>query len=106
MTNETVFYLVDPGERPPFGRVADELWGPQANVDSDGNSRTSDDTQWTELSLILRDGSDETYIHIDSVTTFPLVLQIRSFDAGLAERAAGFLGKETKGSIKSGMPGP
>ena len=106
MMNETVFYLVDPGERPPFGRVADELWGLQANIDSDGNSRTPDDTQWTELSLMLRDGSNETCIHIDPVATLPLVLQIRSFDAGLAERAARFLSKETNGSVKPRLPGP
>lgn len=53
MVIESVFYLVAPRDRPPYGRVADHLWGSKANIDSDGNSRTPDDTQWTELSLIL-----------------------------------------------------
>lgn len=104
MLNETVFYLVDPHERPPYGRVADILWGPDANIDSDGDSRTPDDTQWTELSLILRDGADEAQIHIDPVSDFPLILEIKSFDAGLAERTARFLSDYTKGKIELSWP--
>ena len=77
MLSQTVVYLVAPGERPPFGQVADHLWGPEANVDSDGNSRTPDDTQWTELSLFLR-GADDAEVHVDPVATCPLTLQIRS----------------------------
>lgn len=104
MRNETVFYLVAPGGRPPYGWVADHLWGSEANVDSDGNSSTPDDTQWTELSLILRGAADEAEVHIDPVTTSPLILQIKSPDASLAERAATFLSQTTKGNIESSMP--
>lgn len=104
MRNETVFYLVGSGDRPPYGWVADHLWGSKASVDSDGNSRTPDDTQWTELSLILRGGADEAEVHIDPITTSPLVLQIRSPDASLAERAATFLSQKTKGNIELTMP--
>ncbi|TLP59182.1 MULTISPECIES: hypothetical protein [Pseudomonas] len=100
MLNQTVFYLVDPHERPPYGRVADNLWGTEANIDSDGDSRTPDDTQWTELSLILRDGVDEAQIHIDPISDRPLILKIRSFDADLVERTARFLSEYTKGKIE------
>jgi hypothetical protein len=100
---ETVFYLVAPGDRPPYGWVADHLWGSEANVDSDGNSRTPDDTQWTELSLILR-GAGEAEVHIDPITSSPLILQIRSPDASLAQRVATFLSHKTKGNIESSMP--
>lgn len=99
MLNETVFYLVDPRERPPYGQVCDMLWGSGANIDSDGDSRTPDDTQWTELSLILRDSADEAQVHIDPVSDFPLILQIRSFDVSLVERTAHFLSDYTKGNI-------
>jgi hypothetical protein len=100
MLNETVLYLVNPRDRPSYGWVADNLWGPEANVDSDGNSRTPDDTRWTELYLILRDDADEAQIHIDPVATSPLTLRIRSPDAGLAERTARFLSEQTKGNIE------
>ncbi len=104
MLNETVFYLVDPRDRPPYGWVADNLWGSETNVDSDGNSCTPDDTQWTELSLMLRACADGAQVHIDPVATAPLVLQIRSPDASLAERTARFLSEHTKGNIELRMP--
>lgn len=104
MLNEFVFYLVDRRDRPPYGWVADKLWGSEANVDSDGNSRTPDDTQWTELSLILRDDGDEAEIHIDPVVASPLILKIRSPNAGLAEQTAQFLSEHTQGIIKLSMP--
>lgn len=103
MRIETVFYLVAPGDRPPYGWVSDHLWGSEANVDSDGNSRTPDDTQWTELSLILR-GAGEAEVHIDPITSSPLILQIRSPDGSLAQRVATFLSQKTKGNIESSMP--
>jgi hypothetical protein len=74
MLNETVFYLVDSRERPPYGQISDMLLGSAANIDSDGDSRTPYDTQWTELFLILRDSADEAHIHIDPVSDFPLIL--------------------------------
>jgi hypothetical protein len=105
MLIESVFYLVAPRDRPPYGWVADHLWGLKANVDSDGNSRTPDDTQWTELSLILRDSEGEAEIHIDSVAASPLVLKIRSPNAGLAERTAIFLSDQTAGTIELSLSG-
>lgn len=105
MLFESVFYLVAPRDRPPYGRVADHLWGSKANIDSDGNSRTPDDTQWTELSLILRGNDGEAEIHIDPVAVSPLVLKIRSPNAGLAERTAIFLSDQTAGTIELTLPG-
>lgn len=103
MLSQTVVYLVAPGERPPFGQVPDHLWGPAANVDSDGNSRTPDDTQWTELSLFLR-GADDVEVYVDPVATSPLTLQIRSSNAYLVERTARFLSEKTMGRIELSMP--
>ncbi len=100
MLVESVFYLVGPRDRPPFSCVADHLWGSSASIDADGNSRTPGDTQWTELSLILRGSEGEAEIHIDSVAVSPLVLKIRSPDAGLAGRTAIFLSDQTAGAIK------
>jgi len=105
MPIESVFYLVAPRDRPPYRRVADHLWGSNANIDSDGNSRTPDGTQWTELSLILRGNDDEAEIHIDPVAVSLLVLKIRSPNVGLAERTAIFLSVQTAGTIDLSLPG-
>lgn len=105
MLIESVFYLVGSLDRPPYGWVADHLWGSKANIDSDGNSRTPDDTQWTELSLILRGSEGEAEIHIDPVAASPLVLKIRSPNAGLAERTALFLRNHTAGTIEPSFSG-
>jgi hypothetical protein len=105
MLIESVFYLVAPGDRPPYGRVADHLWGSKANIDSDGDSRTPNDTQWTELSLILRGSQVKAEIHIDPVSEAPLVLKIRSLNAGLAERTVIFLSDQTAGTIELSLSG-
>jgi hypothetical protein len=105
MLIESVFYLVAPRNRPPYARVANHLWGSKANFDSDGNSRTPDDTQWTELSLILRGSEGESEIHIDPVAVSPLALKIRSLNAGLAEQTAIFLSDQTAGTIELSLSG-
>jgi hypothetical protein len=71
----------------------------EVDADSDGNSRTPDDTQWTELSLILRGSEGEAEIHIDPAAVSPLVLKIRSPYASLAKQTAIFLCKQTAGII-------
>ncbi len=105
MLIESVFYLVAPRGRPPYGQFADHLWGSKANIDSDGNSRTPDDTQWIELSLVLRGSEGEAEIHIDPVAGSPLILKIRSPNAGLSERTAIFLSDQTAGSIEPSLSG-
>jgi hypothetical protein len=39
------------GPRPPCFEVAQHLWGRNINVDSDGNSASPADQQWTELTF-------------------------------------------------------
>lgn len=102
MEIETVLYLVGPKARPPFGLVADHLWGPDANIDSDGDSRFPTDGAWTELSLSLRAEEDQ-YVHIDPVSTVPLILKIRSGNARLAAKAASFLQGVTGGAIEKNL---
>lgn len=67
-------------------RVSDRLLaelaicsGPDADIDSDGDGRPAGDTEWTELYFALRDGTDRAQIHIERVSDFPLILEIRSF---------------------------
>ena len=47
-------FLIAPGPRPFFGDVAEHLWGPGRDIDSDGNADDPLSDRWTELTLILR----------------------------------------------------
>lgn len=104
MEDETVLYLVDPDSRPPFGLVADHLWGADANIDSDGDSRFPNDSEWTELFLLLRGAEEVQHVQVDPVSTAPLVLQIRSPVAELTEKTASFLSGLTGGRIERVQP--
>lgn len=54
------------GEMPPFYQLAEFLWWPNVDIDSDGNSDHPESTSWDELTLILR--SDESQrVDIDPV---------------------------------------
>ena len=76
-------------ERPKFEDVAHFLWGEGVNLDSDGNSETPDDRNWTELILVNRnDGSER--IDIDPVSYNPLILRIVDHK-NLVTKAAQFL---------------
>lgn len=100
MTADLTLYLVAPGVRPPYYQVAKHLWGPDANIDSDGNSASPDDCQWTELSLSLRDSAHGVGVHVDPISNDPLVLAIRSVDADLVRRAAEYLRDYSGGTIR------
>ena len=50
------FHLSEPGPRPPYYAVAEHLWGPGCNIDSDGDSFPRDASNWTELTIVLRSG--------------------------------------------------
>lgn len=102
--NDSILYLVSPHARPAYYLVAEYLWGANADIDSDGDSRWPGDEEWTELSLILRNSSDSAQVHIDPVSTDPLILQIRSPDAGLTERVANYLSKQTEGVVAHIVP--
>lgn len=57
MTADLTLYLVAPVVRAPYYQMAKHLWGPDANTDSDGDSASPDDGQWTELSLSLNEST-------------------------------------------------
>jgi hypothetical protein len=100
MATEHVVHLRNPGPRPAFYLVAHHLWGASCNIDSDGNSSTPEDDNWTELSLFLREASPSEQIHVDPVSDDPLVLAIRSPSAALCERVAAYLARTTGGTIE------
>ena len=97
--SESALYLVRPGPRPPFVLVAHHLWG-DADIDSDGNSSTPDDTECTELTLIRRPDNDER-VDIDLASESPLVLKIHSESLTLAKRTADFLAQHTGGTVST-----
>lgn len=95
----STFLLHAPGPRPAFPLVAEHLWGPKCNIDSDGNSRSVADEQWTELTLILR-ADRQQRLDIDPLTEVPLVLAIHSSQAGLGRKAAEFLQAHCGGTLE------
>ena len=97
-TNYTI-YLKSPGPRPAFHLVADSLWGKGCGTDSDGNSENAFDTEWTELSLSLRGGTELDQVHIDPASENPLVLVVRSPSQVLCERTAIYLHSMSGGEI-------
>lgn len=92
------FRVTNPGPRPPFGFLAEHLWGAGVDFDSDGNSVTPDDRDWTELTVIRRDASAER-VDIYPLEGATLVLRVVSDSRGLAFRAASFLAHESGSSV-------
>jgi len=97
MEEEFSLYLIEPGSRPPFPAIARYLWGKQ-DFDSDGNSRHSNDDQWTELTIICRSTNNER-LDIDPVSENPLVLKISSTSSLLVPKVAQFLVANSGGTI-------
>lgn len=97
MSGEYRFNVVQPGPRPPYYRLAEHFWGAGCNIDSDGNSETPDDTQWTELTVELRATGER--IDVDPISLRPLVLQVRSSSMKLAREAAKYLADYCGGTI-------
>jgi hypothetical protein len=97
------FLLTAPGPRPPYYRLAHHLWGPGADFDSDGDSIDPDATDWTELTLSLRDASgkssDFERVDIDRLDHEPLILAVVSENADLARKAAEFLQRKAGGEL-------
>ena len=102
--HSAILYLVEPGPRPPYYLIADLVWGEGANIDSDGDSTTPADTQWTELSMQLRDRMPEAVIHVDPISHQPLILQIHSSDGSLTQQVASFLCQQSGGYITNEPP--
>ena len=91
--------IVAPGPRPPYFQVAEHLWGVGCDFDSDGDSSTPGDRQWTELTVCLR-SSPEQRIDIDPLSNDPLVLLVRSSDQSLCQQAAEFITTVAGGVIR------
>lgn len=100
MPSPHALLLQQPGPRPAFYRVAEYLWGAGCNVDSDGDSRTADDEQWTELTLILRNCSQQR-LDIEPLSLAPLVLLIRASQADLGQKAAQFIQSVAGGTLQA-----
>jgi hypothetical protein len=67
------FLIEIPGPRPPFGALAEHLWGLGVDFDSDGDSVTAEDPNWTELTVTRLPDYTER-VDIDPVSQVPLVL--------------------------------
>ena len=97
-------YLIAPGPRPFSGDVAEHLWGPGCNYDSDGNDDQVPPDGWTELTVSLRPDCEQR-VDIDPLDDRePLILVIRSDDEELARKAAIFLRSEAGGELSDGPP--
>ena len=98
-------YLIGPGPRPYFGDVADHLWGPGCNCDTDGNDDEASPDGWTELTVPLRPVSDQQRVDVDPLDDRePLVLVIRSENEELARKVAIFLQSEAGGDLSDDPP--
>lgn len=98
-SNARVLRVVVNGPRPPFALVAHQLWGADVDFDSDGNSLTPHDTNWTELTVIRRPAGDER-VDIDPVCDTPLTLRVVATTPELATRAAAFLAGSSNGWVE------
>lgn len=92
-------HVISPGPRPPFFQVAEHLWGAGCIIDSDGNSKTPDDLQWTELTLILR-GNPKQRVDIDPISDVPLILAVRSSHQSLCRMAVEFIVAVSGGEVR------
>lgn len=86
------------GPRPSLNALSEMLWGPGADTDSDGDSVSGDDGQWTELTLENR-SLPGSRIDVDPVSAEPLVLELRGEDGELLERVAKFMVDTSNGRI-------
>ena len=78
------------GPRPPFYQVAEYLWGRHVDIDSDGNSVTPNDPNWTELTIICRSDNDAR-VDIDLIDKESSILIIKSESRECAEKVRDFL---------------
>ena len=103
MSNDHAIQIKAPGPRPVYYLIAEHLWGTGCNIDSDGDSRTPEDSDWTELSLSLR-GAPGQQLDIDPISTEPLVLVVRSPQASLCSKAVKFIISFSGGTVESMVP--
>src|SRR5215470_5865373 len=97
-------YLIAPGPRPFSRDVADHLWGPGCDYDSDGNDDQALPDDRTELTVALRPCSEQR-VDIEPFDDHePLVLVICSDPEELARKAAIFLLSEAGGELSHHAP--
>ena len=99
MKNHSI-HLKGLGPRPAYYLIAEHLWGAGCDIDSDGNSSSSEDSEWTELTLSLR-GESGQHLEIDPLPSQPLVLVVRSSQETLARRAAEFIVSVSGGTLEA-----
>lgn len=90
------------GARPSIAAVAEHLWGPGVDFDSDGNSVTAEATNWTELTVAKRPDCEER-VDVDPASEAPLILKVVSASRDLAARTATFLAASSDGRM-TGSP--
>jgi hypothetical protein len=86
------------GPMPPYWQVADAVWGKGAEIDSDGDSATPDDTNWRELTLVLRSDRDQR-LDIDPLETDRDTVELSATSSELLKRLLGYLRDE--GSLRA-----
>mgnify|MGYP000382978122 CR=1 FL=1 len=103
MSEEFRAYIQPNGPRPEYYAIAEHLWGKGIDIDSDGNSKTPDSKEWTELTLINR-SDDSQRIDIDPAQESPLVLEIRGPEK-LVRLAAGLLAVHCNCEVQTSLDG-
>jgi hypothetical protein len=93
------FFIHRPGQRPPFGLVVDHVYGPGANVDTEGDSYPASSTTWTWLYMQLRSAQDEPVVEVTMVDDAHTIMRIASDDLELAAAAAQFLSTRVGGTL-------
>src|SRR5262245_790280 len=97
------FFLISPGPRPPFGEVIDHVYGPTANLDTEGDSATPKSIDWTWLWIALRPAMKplvEVFPWQDDAT----VLCVSSEDEMLARKTADYLHQRCGGTLELAPP--
>lgn len=80
------------GELPAYYKIADVLWGVDADIDSDGNSETAESTSWSELTLILRSDTEQR-LEIDPDEKGERFLLVSSMKEDLVTKTIDYLKK-------------
>ena len=101
MSTDKVLYIRPELERPKYSLVAEHLWGNSIDIDSDGDSKTPNDKNWTELTLINR-SSPSQRIDIDPVHKNPLILKIVGPES-LVVKVANYLAMQCKCEVKCNL---
>jgi hypothetical protein len=87
------------GPRPPFGSVVAHVYGPGANVDTDGDSYPALSAAWTWLHMQSRPTLNAPVVKIMMLDETATVMRVASDDLALATKAARFLAEQTGGKL-------